>query len=164
MRWYAASTQPNRERFAVEQLRNQDFEVFLPAMRRRVRHARQTSEVLRAYFPGYVFVALEPDHRPWRSVNGTIGVRRLVCSGDRPAPLPPGFVETLQQSADADGVISFRDDLDVGDRVRVMHGPFADLVGRVSTLAAPDRVRVLLDLMAHGVPVELPSAYCQKAG
>lgn len=162
MRWYAASTALHREFFAAEQLAAQEFRVFLPAMRRMVRHARKVSEVRRAFFPGYLFVSLEPGRQPWRSVNSTRGVRRLVGSAERPAPVPPGFVEEMMARTDSDGLLSLADRLAVGDRVRIAQGPFAEFVGVVSQLPEDDRVRVLLDVMAGGAPVNLPRSHCLR--
>lgn len=163
MRWYVASTQPNNEFLAADQLRAQGFEVFLPTVKRTVRHARRVSEVRRAYFPAYLFVALDPDRQPWRSVNGTRGVRRLVGGAERPAPVPSGLVEALKGQQDPDGLLRVAHSFAAGDRVRITDGPFAEFIGVVSGLSGADRVRVLLDLMSARAPVELPRAHCHRA-
>lgn len=151
--WYVANTLPHKEFLAAEQLRNQGFEVFLPATRRQVRHARQVTEKLNALFPSYLFVA--EDENRWRSINGTRGVRRLIMAGEEPARVLPGLVEELKASVDEHGVFSYQGPLATGDRVRIESGPFADLAGSIAALGPDDRVAVLLDLMASQTPVDL---------
>ena len=67
-------------------------------------------------FPSYIFVALNLDVDPWRSVNGTFGVTRLIMAQDRPLPVPVGIVETLILSTDAAGRLRFLPDIEPGKR------------------------------------------------
>ena len=112
------------------------------------------------FFPRYLFVALDLGRDRWRSVNGTFGVARLVMAGDRPLPVPSGIVEALIAAADDRGVLRFdgAGSLRVGQQVRVLAGPFADQVGRLTSLDDNGRVRLLLDIMGGHVPVEVSSA------
>ncbi len=80
---------------------------FTPRRWRTVRHARRVRDVAAPLFPGYLFVSLDPGAVRWRSINGTVGVRYLIAAGDKPLPLPEGFVEALVKVADASGVVSF---------------------------------------------------------
>jgi len=155
-RWYAVQCLSNREFFAATQLRNQGFEIFLPVRLKTRRHARRFDVVRRPFFPGYLFVSLDLKRDRWRSVNGTLGVARLVASGDRPMPAPIGAVETIQSACDAQGSIREEPELAPGDPVRVASGPFVDLVGRLERLEAAGRVLVLLDLMGRRTSVALP--------
>jgi transcriptional antiterminator RfaH len=118
------------------------------------RHARKFRTVRAPAFPRYVFVALDLDRDRWRSVNGTIGVQRLVMAVDRPLPVPSGVVETLMQSVDRDGSLTFTSALLPGSRVRLASGPFADELGILNTLDASGRVEVLLELLGGSVRVK----------
>ncbi len=91
-RWYVATTKPGLEKVASENLRRQSFDEFLPIARLR------PGESPRIVFRNYIFVAFDVDRDPWRSVNGTRGVQKLMpllC--ERPLPLPYGCVEYLQE-------------------------------------------------------------------
>ena len=59
MNWYAVQTLPNRENLAVSHLERQGFYVWLPRIKRVIRHARQTKCVRRPLFPGYLFIKLD---------------------------------------------------------------------------------------------------------
>ena len=92
----------------------------------------------------------------WRSINGTLGVDRLLTYDGEPQPVPHGVVESLISAADPDGGIRFHFDLKEGETIRVTAGPFADLVGQLERLDENGRVKVLLDLMGGKVRVALP--------
>jgi transcription elongation factor/antiterminator RfaH len=152
-RWYAVQTQPRREGFAALQLEKQNYQVFYPRQLKSVRHARRLEHRQVGYFPGYIFVALDLGSAPWRSVNGTFGVRSLVMFGDRPAPLPDGFVEYLQASVDEHGLVNPAVNFNPGDKVRILSGPFADIIGTMDRLEGAARVRILMDLVGGVIPL-----------
>jgi transcription antitermination factor NusG len=154
MRWYAAATLPHREARAELQLENQGFRVFLPRRLKTIRHARKLMNVVAPLFPRYLFVELDLTRQPWRSVNGTFGVSCLIMQGDMPHPVPCGIVETLLASSDADGIVQCQQDLKIGGRVRLLAGPFAEQLGTIARLDDKGRVRVLLEIMGGGVPID----------
>lgn len=157
-RWYVVHTQPHRETQAARQLANQDYRVFLPRYLKSRRHARKFETVSAPLFPRYLFVILDLTRDRWRSVNGTIGVDRLLQRGGEPEPVPVGLVERLTDAAEADDVVRFGTDLKAGQTIRVTAGPFTELMGTLESLDEQGRVRVLLDIMGGRVPVLLPEA------
>jgi transcriptional antiterminator RfaH len=145
-RWVVVQTKSREEEIAVAHLRRQDFEVFLPLLKeRRGQEAR-----IVPMFPGYVFVALTP---AWLPITSTRGVKRLITtSPDRPALLPPGWVEALQAKGTLDlyqDALSFRK----GETVEFIAGPFEGHVGRCHWVSER-RVGLLLDLLGRQVQVE----------
>ena len=153
-RWFVAFTQAGRELLASEHLNRQGWQTFMPFHVATRRHARKFRTVRAPAFPRYVFVALDLGRDRWRSVNGTIGVQRLVMAIDQPLPVPAGVVETLMQSVDRDGNLSFTSRLLPGSRIRLASGPFADELGILNTLDASGRVEVLLELLGGSVRVK----------
>jgi transcriptional antiterminator RfaH len=162
-RWYVAQTLARREMGAVVQLERQGFHTFLPQMLKTVRHARQLRTVRAAVFPGYVFVRLDPARDPWRAVNGTINVSRLIMAEDAPLPVPRGIVEALIAYRDATGLCRFDRDLQAGETVRVIAGPFAQVLGRIAGLDDKGRARVLLEIMGGAVMTTLERGALERA-
>ena len=162
-RWYVVQTLAYAEARACAQLRAQRFDVFYPRVERTVRHARKMSTSLSAAFPGYLFVHLDLQRDRWRSVNGTIGVSRLIMAHDLPQPVPVGVVESLATYVDEKGVARFDRDLSIGQTVRVKHGPMAQAVGELVRLEANERVRVLLDIMGGKIEARLAAAAIEAA-
>src|SRR5437773_2745521 len=124
-RWHVVHTLPLCEWRAQVQLENQGYRTFLPKRYKTIRHARKLSTVKAAFFPRYLFIALDLARHQWRSVNGTFGVASLVMQGDQPHPVPRGIVETLIAATDVQGVLQLSQQLRVGGPIRMAAGPFA---------------------------------------
>jgi transcriptional antiterminator RfaH len=151
-----ANTQPHVECRALAHLQHQGFCVFLPRRLKTTKHARQYRTVAAPLFPGYLFVALDLNRDRWRAINGTAGIRSLVMARrDMPAAVPQGVVEGLMAMQDTSGVISFASDLAIGQRVRLLAGPFADMIGKLHWLDDAGRVEVLLELLGSQVRVRV---------
>ena len=157
-RWYVVRTQPHRETQAARQLENQDYRVFVPRILKSRRHARKFETIRAPLFPRYIFVVLDLGRNRWRSVNGTLGVDRLLMRGGEPEAVPRGLVEQLIELVSQDGLVRCGPILKEGQSVRVTAGPFTELLGTLEQLGDNNRVRVLLDIMGGKIPVLLPEA------
>lgn len=156
-RWYVAQTQVRGEERARVNLERQGFHTYLPRYRRERRHARRRDSVQAPLFPGYIFVRLDLETAPWRSINGTFGVSRLVCRGEQPAALPEGVVEEIAARESDEGLVvltprPFRK----GEALRIVTGALADCLGFFERMADRDRVILLLDLLGRKVRVQAP--------
>ena len=159
-RWFAVQTRRGHEAKARFHLHNQGYETFLPLFPKTRRHARRQETVLAAFFPGYLFTCLDIRQTRWRPINGTFGVSRLVMETEtRPKPVPDGVVEALRASVDGAQVVrpdGRTGELQMGQQVRVLAGPFAEQLGKLTRLDGNGRVQVLLDIMGGETPVEVP--------
>ena len=152
MNWYAVQTQPNRENLAVEHLKRQGFSVWMPICERIIRHARKSKRVRRPLFPGYLFINLDVKTAPWRSINGTIGVNRIVSFGQGPAPVGGQFIAALQHIEANEGLVAANGEaLLPGQDVEILSGPMAGTIAKLLSLEAGDRVTILLNMLGHFV-------------
>jgi transcription antitermination factor NusG len=154
-RWYVVRTLPRSEAKARMQLEAQGFRTFLPRHTKTVCHARRLMTVSAPFFPRYLFVALDLGRDRWRSVNGTFGVAGLLTANDRPMAVPFGVVEGLAAQCGADGDLRLGRSIAVGQRVRILNGPFAELIGQLARVHGGDRVQVLLRLLGGEVRVAI---------
>lgn len=155
-RWFAAQTQPRKERLALQHLGNQDFEAWCPLRRSPKTIGKRKVWSLTPFFPSYVFVRLDLASERWRSINGTIGVSRLVSFGGQPSAMPQGLVERFQSLCSDDGELGFDEELREGDRVRIMGGPFDTMCGELISAEPGRRVSILLELLSGATRVSLP--------
>ena len=155
--WFILQYKPNAHRLALRNLQRQGFETFLPMQE--VTQKKSTKFVLdvRPLFPGYMFVAFELENAPWRKINSTMGVSRLVSFDGQPRALPPDLVSGLMLRCDASGKILPPVLPSAGDEVRVLNGPFANFIATVEALSSPERIGVLIDLMGRKVRTSVPS-------
>ena len=75
-----------------------------------------------------------------------------------PTPVPDGIVEEIREREDLGLFDSTRPgNFKAGDLVRVIEGPFAELIGRFHGMADAERVFVLFDLLDRQVKTRLSS-------
>ncbi len=162
-RWYVVQTRPRDESTALFHLERQGFEGYLPRFLKRRRHARRVDLKPEPLFPGYLFVAVDLAAARWRSIQGTVGVSRLVCNGENPAPLPQGIVEEIQEREGDGGWIDLHPEktMQKGEKVEISEGPFAELLGVFEGLDSKERVIVLLNLLGREVRARVPSDWVQ---
>lgn len=146
--WVVAQTKPNRERWAAENVARQGFRWYLPMTLSALTAKRQLHPV--CLFPRYLFVYTEG---PWRSLQGTYGVTRVVMTGDNPAVVPEREIESLRAREDSEGLVRLPKPLDErlkpGMTIRVSEGLMSGYKGLVEGMQGPDRVRVLIDFLGR---------------
>ena len=162
--WYVVYTQAQAEARALDHLRRQGYSAYLPRYQKRRRHARRCVLVRRPLFPRYLFVALDLLATRWRPILSTVGVSDLVRHADMPTPVPDGIVEEIQEREDLGLFDTTRPgNFKAGDLVRVIEGPFAELIGRFHSMADAERVFVLFDLLERQVKTRLSSGVIAPA-
>ena len=154
-RWFVARVLPHQENRAQFNLHRLGFRSFVPRLRRTIRHARRLRDTLQPLFPGYIFIIIDLSKHRWRSVNGTFGVASLIMGAEHPRPVPRGVVEGLVVSCESSGAVRLDDGLEVGQKVRILSGPFAETLCRLAHLDERGRVRVLLEIMGMEVSTQL---------
>jgi transcriptional antiterminator RfaH len=163
MTWFAVQTQPRAEPKARVNLERQGYAVYAPRLRKRRRHARRVENVLVPLFPGYVFVDLDPKGGAWRPINSTLGVVRLVCFGETPAPVPRGVIESLRELEGEDGIVRPPSaTLRPGQSVRILDGTLADQIGVLLDASDAERVRLLVRMLGRDVQVVVDSERLEK--
>lgn len=153
--WIVVTCQPHKESVALENLHRQGFTCYAPVIRRQVRHARRTYEVVRPLFPSYVFVALDFARQRWRPLLSTRGVRSVVCCGEEPSVLRGEIVESLRTREIDGAIVRPCEPYRIGQRVRITKGSLDGLVATIVDLDEKDRVVVLLDMLSRPVRVNL---------
>lgn len=151
--WLLAQCRSGHEHIVADQVRGRDLAgVFLPREIRRRRWRGRWQELLRPVFPGYVFLSPHDGFRNWRDIHVLRGFSRLVAFGDQgPARVPAELVEAIRLRCDAADVLRRGDGLQPGQEVRLLSGPFADIVARIESLEPDARAVLLIDLMGRPV-------------
>ena len=123
-RWYVAQTHVRSELRALTHLTRQGFATYMPQYLKRRRHARRSETVHRPLFPGYLFVLMDIESIGWRAIRSTVGVRNLICNGDRPLAVPRGVVEDIRAREDESGVVAVNEPppFKKGETVQVVMG------------------------------------------
>jgi transcription antitermination factor NusG len=106
-------------------------------------------------FPGYVFVKtnLHPQHH--LEVVKTAGAVRLIGSRKGPVPIPDETVDSLKIMVSTDLPVTTGNQLQKGDRVMVVSGPFAGVVGAFVRYGAQGRIIVNVEALGQYAGVEV---------
>jgi transcription termination/antitermination protein NusG len=182
-RWYAvqvASGCENKVKLDLQQ-RIQSFDVVdriiqieipqSPIIRLKKDGTKQHAE--EKVFPGYVLVRMAMDDDAWQVVKNTPNVINFVGAEQKrgygrgrghvkPLPLSHGEVDRIfQQAAEQEAVV--KTDLNEGDKIVVLAGPFKDFAGEVIEVS-PERskLKALLSIFGRDTPVELEFNQVQK--
>ena len=147
--WVVAQVEAGREHAARLLVMRLGAETYLPRIRFR-RAGRVRDEPL---FPGYLFTRVIAQ---WYPIRWTPHVIRLLMDGDQPAPLSDRVVAEIRKH-EIDGYVRLptAPKLSPGRAVRILSGQFRGLTGVYAGQSAPDRERVLLQLLGRAVRVEL---------
>jgi transcriptional antiterminator NusG len=112
-------------------------------------------EVEKRVFPGYILIEMIMDEDSWYVVRNTPGVTSFVGMGNKPSPLSADEVERIMSRIESDEPrikVSF----EVGERVRITEGPFAEFTGLVETIDADKgKARVMVSFFNRETPVEV---------
>lgn len=106
-------------------------------------------------FPGYVLVEMILDEETWYVVRHTSGVTKFVGAEKKPIPMRESEVKRILYKAQKQ-VAKVELDIRVGDKVKIISGPFADFVGDI-TEVYPDKekLRASVSIFGRDTPVEL---------
>lgn len=116
-------------------------------------------------FPGYLFVEMIMTDEAWYVVRNTPGVTGFIGSsggGAKPFPVSPEEIESiLRRIGESDQAVEI--DFGVGDRVKILSGPFQGQEGTVETLNHDNQsARVLVLFASRETPAEVSYVDLEK--
>lgn len=154
--WFCLKTQPKHEHLAATALRRHlQIKCFSPRVRFRKSTRRGAVWFVEAMFPGYVFAEFN-FARQNRQVEYSAGIQGVLRFGDQVATVDPTLIESLQEKAGEDEVVTFNPEIEVGQSVQIAEGPFQGLEALVTRLMpARERIRVLLEFLGRPVEMEV---------
>ena len=113
-------------------------------------------------FPGYVLVEMIVTDDSWYVVRNTPNVTGFVGSGTIPTPVGEAEVASLQKRMGVEEP-KYKIDVQAGDLVRIMDGPFKDYEGKVSEVdEEKGKIKVLVSIFGRETPVELDFLQIKK--
>jgi transcriptional antiterminator NusG len=170
--WYVVhcySGYENKVRHNLEQrietmdMKGKIFDVVVPTEEEMEVKDGKRRTVERRVFPGYILVQMIMDEDSWYVVRNTPGVTGFVGMGNDPTPLRPEEVSQIVKRMEADAP-RIKVTYDVGQKVRIIDGPFNDFIGTVDDIDMDRaKVRVMVSFFGRETPVELDFLQVEKA-
>ena len=151
------------QRIETMGMKDKIFDVVIPTQEEIDVKDGKRRVVERHVFPGYVLVNLILTEESWYVVRNTPGVTGFVGMGNEPTPLRPEEVANILKRMEAEAPhikVTFK----VGERVRIVDGPFNDFRGTVAEIDMDrTKVRVMVNFFGRETPVELDFLQVEKA-
>lgn len=173
--WYVVNTYSGHENKVKEKLEMRASSMGLEDYIFRVIVPEQTEievkdgvqkEKKKKMFPGYILVEMIMTDEAWFVVRNTPGVTGFIGSsgkGAKPFPLTPAEVDKILGTMGMSR-LEIGNELNVGDNIKVIGGPFANMYGKVKTLEMETgKLEVTLDLFGQETVVELELSEIEKA-
>lgn len=170
--WYVVhcySGYENKVRHAIEQrietmgMEDKIFDVIVPTEEEIEIKEGKRRVVERRVFPGYILVQMIMDEDSWYVVRNTPGVTGFVGMGNKPTPLSDQEVAQILWRMEAEAPV-VKVTFKPGQKVRIIDGPFNDIVGLVDTIDMErSKVRVMVSFFGRETPVELDFLQVEKA-
>ena len=151
----------NEVRQGIEQrsetmaVQNHIFDVVVPTEEEIEIKEGKRKTIEKRVFPGYILVQMNLTEESWFVVRNTPGVTGFVGMGNDPTPLAEKDVATIIQRMEAESPrVKFT--FKVGQKVRIVDGPFSDFNGTVSDINMErGKVRVMVSFFGRETAVEL---------
>ena len=170
-RWYVLHTysgyEENVKRNLEQRIESFDmsdkiFHVLVPKEKKiKIKNGKRTT-VEEKIFPGYVLVEMVVNDDSWYVVRNTPNVTGFVGSGTTPTPVDNKEVEDLQKRMGVDEP-THTIDIQVGEPVRIIDGPFKNFEGKVSAVdETRGKIKVLVNMFGRETPVELDALQVKK--
>lgn len=161
-RWYVVHTYSGYENKVMEDLKktienrnlqNLILDVRIPTetVYELKEGAKKAKPVEHKIFPGYVLVKMIMTDSTWYIVRNTRGVTSFVGTGNKPIPLTNEEVAAMGIER-----VSLKLDIEVGENVMIVNGPFTNFIGAVTEIdPETQKVKLLVELFGKEAPMEL---------
>jgi transcriptional antiterminator NusG len=169
--WYVVhfySGYENKVHHSIEQrietmgMQDMIFDVIVPTEEEIEIKDGKRRTVKKNVFPGYILVQMILTEDSWYVVRNTPGVTGFVGMGTEPTPLRPDEVASILNRMEAEAP-KVKFDFQIGEKVRIGTGPFADFIGTVSEIDQEKaKVRVMVSFFGRETPVELDFMHVEK--
>ncbi len=170
--WYAIHTYSGYENAVARNLKqrietlgmqNKIFDVIVPIEKKVKIKGGKRTEVEEKIYPGYVLVDMLVDDDSWYVVRNTPRVTGFVGAGVNPVPVAEEEIQYIfgrMKTGDRD-IANI--DLEVGESILVVDGPFKDHEGKISEIDKErGKIRVLVNMFGRETPVELDFLQIKK--
>jgi transcriptional antiterminator NusG len=129
-----------------------------------MRDGRKTTS-MKKFLPSYLLVEMDMDKESLHFVTNVPGVTSFVGPGRRPQPLRQDEVQRILGQIER-RLVEQTDDIpyQVGDRVKVIDGPFSDFIGLVDDVnPEKSKIKVMVSIFGRNTPVELDVLQVEEA-
>ena len=153
-KWYALYTKPRHEFKAEEQLNSVSVENYLPTFTAIKKWSDRKKKVTSPLFRGYIFIHSNEKER-FIAVEQK-AIVRTICFNGKPSAIPDWQIESLRIMLTETFDVVISDKIETGAKVKIIDGPFMDVIGVVTAQQEESWLAVSVELVHRSVMVRLP--------
>ena len=153
--WYVLHTKSRHENVVNEGLLRKSVEVYLPKITVRSKRRDRKATIRVALFPGYVFVKTDLHPNTHLEIVKVAGAVRFIGNKQGPLPVADETVDSLKIMVTSDHPLTTGHNLKKGDKVMVIHGPLAGLIGTFVRYGGKGRLLVSVEALGQYAGVEV---------
>ena len=153
--WYVLHTKSRHENVVNEGLLRKSVEVYLPRITVRSKRRDRKATIRVPLFPGYVFVKTDLHPNTHLEIVKVVGAVRFIGNKQGPLPVADETVDSLKIMVTSDHPLTTGHNLKKGDKVMVIHGPLAGLIGTFVRYGGKGRLLVSVEALGQYAGVEV---------
>lgn len=169
--WYVIHTYSGYEDQVAESLRHRIetldmkdkiFDIVVPKEKQIEIRGGKRRKVEKKIFPGYILINMIMTKNSWYVVRNTPNVTGFIGTGSDPVPINEDEVEIILKRMGVEEP-KYKIDLEDGDPVKIVDGPFKDMEGVVKEIdQEKGKIKALVSIFGRETPVELDFLQVKK--
>ena len=160
--WFVVHTRSRFEQVVFDGFDRKSLEAFLPKITVVSKRRDRRKKIRVPLFPGYVFIRSDLNPHERLEIVKTTGVVRLVGNVDGPVSVPEESIDSLRIIVAGSDPVETGTQFRKGDRVLVVEGPFAGVIGVFVRYRGFNRVVVDIEALGQYAGVDVAEDQVEK--
>ncbi|MCX6169069.1 MAG: UpxY family transcription antiterminator [Ignavibacteriales bacterium] len=153
--WLALYTKPRQEFKAAIQLESVSIEYYLPTITVMKKWSDRKKKITEPLFRGYIFIHVSERNR-MLAVSQKAIVKTVFFDG-KPSIIPEWEIANIKRILFDSPEVFVSNKIEVGTKVKIIDGPFKDVIGVVTSTQEDKWLAVSVELLRCSVMVRLPN-------
>jgi transcription antitermination factor NusG len=159
--WYAVYVRSRHEKSVYSALLDKGIDASLPMMTVVRKWSDRKKKMQIPLFRGYVFVKIDVNIDNL-NVLQTAGVVKFIGIRNKPSRIPDEQIHWMHMLVAESDTVRAEKEIPVGQRVRVMIGPFKGIKGVVRRVGSRSRLVVLIESIMQAISIDIKPEHLEK--
>ena len=159
--WYAVYVRSRHEKSVYSALLDKGIDASLPMMTVVRKWSDRKKKMQIPLFRGYVFVKIDVNIDNL-NVLQTAGVVKFIGIRNKPTRIPDEQIHWMHMLVAESDTVRAEKEIPVGQRVRVMIGPFKGIKGVVRRVGSRSRLVVLIESIMQAISIDIKPVHLEK--
>jgi transcription antitermination factor NusG len=159
--WYVIYVRSRHEKSVYSALLDKGIDASLPMMTVVRKWSDRKKKMQIPLFRGYVFVKIDVNIDNL-NVLQTAGVVKFIGIRNKPSRIPDEQIHWMHMLVAESDTVRAEKEIPVGQRVRVMIGPFKGIKGVVRRVGSRSRLVVLIESIMQAISIDIKPEHLEK--